>query len=313
MFQAAVGAGTAIGFAAFVLPVSLLLVAITAIGLLALGLFSWALLHPKTAKVWRMAKNKLFGIATDLFHLPGTVFLTPFAFEPNATRKQEGKQTPLVVFVHGFLHNKTCWNSLAKELQNKTKGTLHPITKGDMYAINFGAPVTVKEIDHYSRFLATKLEQIRKERKLTKLDVILDCHSMGGLVAGHFAADYASLAGVNVLRLISNGTPWHGTPVAHLGAWADCGKQMRPNHAFQKKLSPKIKAIGKKVYTIASKGDTIVPYHSARASEIDIPKDHRITLDHPFGHLAMLHSKQARRENLRLIMGSWNEQTASIR
>lgn len=301
VFQAAIWVATSIVFVAVVLPISLLLVTISAIGLLALGLFSPALLHSHSAKIWRMAKNKIFGLLNDLFYLPRGVLISPLAFEPNVSCKQEGNKKTVVVFVHGFLHNKTCWNSLVNELQEETKNSANPIKDKDIYAINLGAPVTVNNIDHYSRYLATKLEKIRKDRKLDKLEVVLNCHSMGGLVAGHFAVTYASAAGVNVRRLISNGTPWHGTPMAYLGGFAKCGKEMQPNHPFQKKLAMNLNSIGNRIYTISSKGDTVVPYLSALGSELPIPDENRISLDHPFGHLGMLHSLQGRKANIKLI------------
>lgn len=308
LLQVGVGIGTAIIFVAVILPVSLLLTAITAVGFIALGLCTPALLHPQAAKIWRMVKNKLVGLTTDLIYLPKTVLMTPLAFEPNASRNQSENKNPLIVFSHGFLHNKTCFNSLGKELQEATKNAENPITARDIYAINSGAPVTIEEIDFFSRFMATKLEQIRKERNLEKLDVIFDCHSMGGLVAAHFTANYASIVGVNVLRLITNGTPWHGTPMAYMASWAACGIEMWPKHSFQTILAEKIDKFKDRIYTIASKGDTIVPYRSALGSELNISPEHQMTLEVPCGHLAMLHDKQGRQENIRLITQKWNEQ-----
>jgi hypothetical protein len=129
---------------------------------------------------------------------------------------------------------------------------------------------------------------------------------MGGLVSAHFATTYASLTGVNVLRLIANGTPWHGTLMAHIGSLTQCGKEMLPDDPFQIQLKDKIndksKQISDKIYTIASKGDTIVPFHSARGAELDIPESHRFTLNCPAGHLAMQYYPQSHNENIRLIL-----------
>ncbi|HEV8052532.1 MAG TPA: hypothetical protein VGP47_08555, partial [Parachlamydiaceae bacterium] len=231
---------------------------------------------------------------------PYAVLITPLAFKSNVSHKKNEGDKPLVVFVHGFLHNKTCWESLVKKLGYDTSGKDCPITKKDIYAINLGEPLTIEEIDHYARYLATKLEQIRIKRGLETLDVVMDCHSMGGLVAARFLT-YAPMVGVNVVRLIANGTPWHGTPLAHIATVATCGREMTPDHDFQKELVENVNAIGERVFTIASKGDTVVPYHSALGVGLDIPEDHRFTLDMPFGHLAMLHSPQAQTENVRLI------------
>lgn len=304
--QVGVGIGTTIVFVAVLLPASLLLAAITAVGFIALGITSPALCHSRTAEVWRTVRDKLVGVATDLFYLPGAILVTPFAFEPNPSRNQPGNENPLIVFDHGFLHNKTCFTSLGEELQEATKNTEHPITEKDIYAINFGAPITLEDIPHYSRFLATKLNQIREERGLETLDVIFDCHSMGGLVTAHFMAHYASDVGVTLVRLIANGTPWHGTPVAYIAFWAACGIEMWPGHLFQTQLAENIDSFKDKIFPIATRGDTIVPYLSALGSELGLPPEHQMTLDSPCGHLAMLHDDQARAGNIHLVTEAWN-------
>lgn len=305
-FQAMVGVGTTLGFVAVVLPASVLLTAISFIGLFALGLTSPALLHPTTAKTWTMVKDKIFGVITDMICLPNVTLILPLAFKPNASAKEEKGDKPLVVMVHGFLHNKTCWENLSRKLIKQTRNSPQPITEKDIYAINLGEPLTIEKIDYYARCLATKLEKIRNKRGLDKLDVVLDCHSMGGLVSAHFMTKYASLAGVNVLRLIANGTPWHGTPMAHIGSLTECGKEMLPDDPFHVQLKDRIndktKGIGEKIYTIASKGDTIVPFHSARGRELDIPESHRFTLNCPTGHIAMQYYPQSHKENIRLIL-----------
>lgn len=299
--QVAVGVMALAIFTAVILPASLIFTAVSVVGLVALGLTSPALLHPGAAKVWRTVRDKIFGLLSDLVCLPKAVLITPLAFKPNVSRAQEkGDGKPLVVFVHGFLHNKTCWESLGKKLCKETRGSDHPIEHRNIYAINLGEPLTTEHIDHYARFLATKLEQIRIKRDLETLDVVVDCHSMGGLVAARFLT-YAPLIGVNVIRLISNGTPWHGTPIAHVASIVDCGKEMTPDHTFQKGLVENINSIKNRVFTIASKGDTVVPYHSALGVELNIPEDHRLTLDLPYGHLAMLECEQGQVLNMRLI------------
>lgn len=298
--QVSVGVLAGAAFTALILPASLILTAISAVGLIALGLTSPALLHPEAAKVWRMVRDKLFGLLSDLVYLPHAVLITPKAFKPNASMLEEKSDKPLVVFVHGFVHNKTCWERLAAKICRETKGKENSIDQKNIYAINLGEPLTTEKIDLYARYLATKLEQIRIKRGLETMDVVVDCHSMGGLVSAQFLT-YAPMAGINVTRLISNGTPWHGTPVAHVASGVDCGMEMTPDHEFQKKTAENVKAIRDRVYVIASKGDTIVPYHSALGVDLDIPEDHRFTLDLPYGHLAMLESPEGQALNTRLI------------
>lgn len=295
------GVGFALAYAVLILPTTLVLTAINFVALTVLGLCSPALLHPTTTKLWNTAKNKIFGIFTDLMALPKFTVETHLAFKANVSSKEESGNKPLVVFVHGFLHNRSCWGTLTEKLIKETADSEDPLTEKDIYAINLGEPITVEGIDHYARYLATKLEKIRIKRNLEKMDVVLDCHSMGGLVSAHFDTKYASLAGVNVLRIIANGTPWHGTPMAYVGMLAKCGKEMLPDHFFHKNLGDRIKAIRDKLYIIASMGDTIVPYHSARGATLDIPENHKITLNTLEGHLAMLECPQGQELNISLI------------
>ncbi len=308
VFQCILGIGTTIAFFAVILPLSLVLVGINILGLLILGLSTPALAHQKGAKVWKIFKNKLLGLLSDLAALPKAALITPFAFQTNSSFAVEEEKDKIVVFVHGFLHNKTCWGSLSKKLQKETRQDDSPITEKDIYSINLGAPITVNSIETYARFLATKLEQIRKRRNVETLNVVFDCHSMGGLVAGVFATQFAKEVNVKVLRLIANGTPWHGTPMAKLGSWAQCGKEMVPGHLIQTTLQNQIEEMSDKIFTIASKGDTIVPFPSAQGIHLPIPENNRIALTSPFGHLAMLGSSQATQENIRLIKEAWAQE-----
>jgi pimeloyl-ACP methyl ester carboxylesterase len=298
VFRAAATTATGLIFTTIIAPVGLAVAAVNFLALVALGLASPALLHPTTSKIWRTVKDKIFGLFTDLMCLPHAALITPLAFKPNVSLKEKG-EGPVVVFVHGFLHNKTCWESLTYGL-----GQCSDISEKDIYAINLGEPLTVEQIDHYASYLATKLEQLRKHRGVDKLDVVLDCHSMGGLVSAKFALKYAESAGVNVLRLISNGTPWHGTPMAIIGSLTECGKEMLPDNHFHQDLTNEINAnpdLLAKIYTIASKGDTVVPYHSAKGKQLNLPKDHKYKLKDPLGHVAMNYAYEAQAQNIKWI------------
>ncbi|HEV8051041.1 MAG TPA: hypothetical protein VGP47_00995 [Parachlamydiaceae bacterium] len=297
-FKKAVLIPTFMSYAAILIPASFFIVA-SGVGLKILGTISPKFMDSQHSKIATI-KNKTFGLLSDMCCLSDAVLITPFAFKQKVSVQQEKDTHPLLVCIHGFFHNKTCWIGLENKIIEDTKDSDQPITEKDIYALNIGEPLTFEEIDHYARFLATELEDIRKQRKLKELDVILNCHSMGGLVAAQFASTYATSVKVNFL-LIANGTPWHGTPLAYFSQLATCGKQMTPDHSFQKELGEKIKTIRDRVYLIASKGDTVVPYRSALGAELDIPEDHRFTLDLPVGHLAMLYSKEWQELNIDLI------------
>lgn len=310
VFSSLVGIGTTTGFIIFVLPTSLLLGSACIIGFTLLGLSSPMLISNKASKIWHNVKNKLIGKFTDLAVLPKVTLLTPLAFQPNISFDIKEQRDKILVFVHGFLHNKSCWVTLSKKIIKDMKNNDNPITEQDIYAINLGEPITIKSIEIYAHFLATKLDQIRTTRNLEKLKVIIVSHSMGGLVSAFFAIKFAEQSKIEVIRLIANGTPWDGTPMANLSCWSKCGQEMIPNHDLQIRLKNSLQQthvqLRERIFTIASKGDTIVPFISASGINLNLPKENMIFLKYPLGHLAMLESEQTNHENIRLIKSAWN-------
>ena len=213
-----------IGFVAVILPMGGTLLTIAIVGLVILGVSGFC--YKK--EWWQKTKDKVCGLITDLFVVGGFALRFPLALRRNKTerkdyRKNEVKETRLVVYVHGFLHNKSYGVHASKDLlkSEKTRRSEDPITEKDIYSVNLAPRViTYQSIDEYARFLATKLEKIHKGRGLDKekekLKVIFVCHSMGGLAVGQFAKEYSKKVPVDIRRIITNGTPWHGTKIARV-------------------------------------------------------------------------------------------------
>lgn len=312
-FKNSVRLGTGVAFLAVILPLYAAGAAIALIALAALGLASPLLLSERGEKIWNSAKDSLLGVAADLLTLPKVILLTSEAFEPNRTKREEGAGDTVVVLVHGLFHNKSCWHSFTKELVKGEDEGEEAITRGDLYEVNYGNPITNESIDAYAQDLAAKLEKIRKDRGLERLNVILDGHSMGGLVSAQMALKYADPAKIEVKRLIANGTPWDRSPVAPLASWfSTCCGEMRRDHPFLDELTSAInesESLRGKIYTIASRGDTLVPLDSARGDLLQLEEGHRTTLAFPHGHISLLEDREGKRRNIALIREAWREAT----
>lgn len=109
--------------------------------------------------------------------------------------------TPPVLMVHGYVCNSGYWHRLSRVLQreriNHFALDLEPV---------FGS------IDDYVPMLRQAVESICRESGSEQ--VIIVAHSMGGLAARAYMRDYGS---VRVARLITIGSPHHGTGIATRG------------------------------------------------------------------------------------------------
>lgn len=115
-----------------------------------------------------------------------------------------------VLLIHGYGCNSGYWHAMSKTLL-KAKITHYAI---DMMPIIGG-------IDEYAPAIHQTVQKIRKETEHDK--VILLAHSMGGLAARAYirAHGYSHIA-----KVITLGTPHHGTGLAHFGVGINT-QQMR--------------------------------------------------------------------------------------
>lgn len=118
---------------------------------------------------------------------------------------------PVVVLVHGFVCNRGFWLPWMQRLRARGQGyvsvNLEPV---------FGS------IDHYVPLIEDAVA--RAERAGGPLPVLV-CHSMGGLAARAWLAA-RPLNGQRVSRVITIGSPHHGTWLGHLSHLPN-GRQMR--------------------------------------------------------------------------------------
>jgi triacylglycerol lipase len=115
-----------------------------------------------------------------------------------------------VLLVHGYGCNSGYWRSMSKALRRAS------ITH---YAIDM-EPV-LGTIDAYALLIHRAIESICAETGKDK--VVIVAHSMGGLAARAYLRDHGS---THVARIITLGTPHHGTALANFSIGAN-GQQMR--------------------------------------------------------------------------------------
>lgn len=152
-----------------------------------------------------------------------------------------------VLLIHGFLCNSGFWYPAVRRLRARRVGRI--------FTINLEPPLA--SISRYTREVAAVVEEIKKLTGAPR--VILVGHSMGGLVA----RAYAQRGGVeNVARIITIGTPHHGTSLAWF-ATGDNVAQMRPHSTWLESLNAEPPAVP--ITCIYSVHDNLVaPQDSAR-------------------------------------------------
>jgi triacylglycerol lipase len=122
-------------------------------------------------------------------------------FRTFSTRSAAHPQGPPVLLVHGYGCNSGYWHSMSKALR-KAHITHRAI---DLEPVIGG-------IDEYAPLIHRAIEALCRETGAEK--VVIVAHSMGGLASRAYVRDHGSS---RVARLITLGTPHHGTSLAHFG------------------------------------------------------------------------------------------------
>lgn len=113
-----------------------------------------------------------------------------------------------VLLIHGYGCNSGYWHWMSKALQKAR------ITH---YALDM-EPV-LSSIDSYVTLIETAIQRVRAETGSEK--VIIVAHSMGGLAARAYLRDVGS---AGIAKIITLGTPHHGTTLANFGIGINCGE-----------------------------------------------------------------------------------------
>lgn len=152
----------------------------------------------------------------------------------------QGYAEPSWYFMYGIYRNlkKNGWNNI--------------------YPVNLFP--NINDIREQARIIAKKVEQIKEEQKVSKIDYV--AHSMGGLIGRYYIQELNGYKNIN--NYVSIATPHYGTYTAFLGI-GEAAKQMRPKSDFLNKLnSGDFIKPGVKYTSIWTKTDEIViPAESA--------------------------------------------------
>ena len=147
-----------------------------------------------------------------------------------------------VVFIHGLVCNRGLWTPWLKELRAQGHAFI---------AVNL-EPV-FGSIDDYAVIVDLA---VRRVSKCTGLPPVLVCHSMGGVAARAWLRNAST--DVNVHRIVTIGTPHHGTRLARYGVGRN-GSQMRLNSKWLKALEAQEAAQGYARFICwYSNGDNVV-------------------------------------------------------
>jgi triacylglycerol esterase/lipase EstA (alpha/beta hydrolase family) len=128
--------------------------------------------------------------------------------------------TPPVLFVHGYFSNRGYFNRIVPRLEARG---IAPV-----FTPNFPSAFTT--IERFAEALHGEIERLCMATGQPQ--VVLVCHSMGGLVARTYLCDHGA---DRVRKLITIGTPHHGTVIACFGGGANA-VQMRPGSAYLRAL-----------------------------------------------------------------------------
>jgi triacylglycerol esterase/lipase EstA (alpha/beta hydrolase family) len=133
--------------------------------------------------------------------------LRPIGLQVQPRERQQGLP---VLLIHGYACNSGYWLPMSKLLRQA--GISH-------YGIDLEPPGA--SIDDYAPQVRAALARLRAETGSAQ--VIILAHSMGGLVARAYLRRYGD---ADIARVITLGTPHHGTALAHFGPGSNA-QQMR--------------------------------------------------------------------------------------
>lgn len=201
------------GFAVFAFALVLRAVAIAATFLIAAGHASPV---PPEHRLGRFGRLKLYFAELGAYILIYTLYQPCESLFMGTEQPQPSPQGWLpVLLLHGYVCNRGFMLPLRRYLQahgiSAYSHNLEPVYAG---------------MDSYADGLARRIEEIRAATGAEKLVIV--ALSMGGLVARAYLRKHGAR---HVAKLITLGTPHHGTLMARLGA-GENARQMVPGNAW---------------------------------------------------------------------------------
>jgi pimeloyl-ACP methyl ester carboxylesterase len=214
--------------------VRLLLVCLT-------SLHGWACRSPRTAEqrlgpagIARLIAGEWSAMLVDNFYcLP----FESLVLRRDPVPARDGRVP--VVLLHGYFSNRAFFRAMVRWLE--ARGV------GPVFTPNYRS--VFSSIEANAAELATEIERIASASGAPQ--VVLVCHSMGGLLARHYLREHGA---ARIARLVTIASPHHGTALASYGI-GEHARQMRRDGAFLRALGdaeaadpPRVAAIS--IYTV---------------------------------------------------------------
>ena len=198
--------------------------------------------------------HQLHAITTDVNSLIAAGALFPLTLFDRYHRPAGDLNGRPILLINGYISFGSTWDYQRKKLAESGLGPI--------YTMNVG---TGRSIKTYAKQVQEKVSQIQKETN--RNDVILICHSKGGLVGSYYATHLADTRKTKVTDVVTIGTPLAGTPLGYVGCGLDA-YEMRTDSEFHRELREKIKEHPEIRFShIASETDEVVSLSSALQGE----------------------------------------------
>lgn len=202
---------------------------------------------------------------------------------PFYANEQNQESETAIYFIHGTADQSSAFQRVAERLIQA--GLPNEISSLNL--LSFAQRYQGKSIEFFAEQLRDKIKANHHRR------VILIAHSRGGLVASYFAEFLARLAGIEVLLIITVGTPFNGSYLAMkpLSWFSDSIKEMEIDSEFLIRLKRKIIENSASTYHffIATE-DAIVPGESGYIKEYVDKYPNSLSILDRHGHLSVMSS-----------------------
>jgi pimeloyl-ACP methyl ester carboxylesterase len=210
------------------------------------------------------------------------VLYHPFEWLLNRRGPVRPDASPPVLCVHGYVCNGGYWTGL--------KPVLAGAGFNNVYTINMDP--TFGSIEDFARQVAARVETILRETGAEQVAII--GHSMGGLVARCYVQRHGGAERVS--RIITLGTPHHGTVVAKGGPGIDA-RQMEPRSEWLAELNAEA-PVPVPITSIWTAHDNIIAPQDSSV----LPHAENIRL-HGIGHLELAYSPAVQQHILKALRG----------
>lgn len=168
----------------------------------------------------------------------------------------------VVLLIHGFFGTRQIFEVLEKRLRRDGYGVFSLNLGGIFDTFNTGG------IEELAEQVAHKVDEICWTYDIKKISIV--AHSKGGLIARYYVKKLGGDYWVD--KIITLGTPHHGTPVAifgvlTLGFFSKSVWEMLPMSRFIRGLKEGKYPANSQLISIYSKADRLCPYPTARLEE----------------------------------------------